>query len=113
MTWGKYSEKILDNHCIKADHSYPPLPNVSMPLEETLDTYKYIFSELDTLGLAYINLIRYTPGVLDPEIDGSYELFIDRRLAETLLNLVSIQEYIAESSTTSSKHTAHLYRRRH
>ena len=41
-----------------------------MPLEETLDTYRYYFAELDKLGLAYINLTRYTP-ILDATFDGT------------------------------------------
>ena len=40
-----------------------------MPLDETLDTYSYYFSELDKLGLAYITLVRYTP-VMDAVYDG-------------------------------------------
>ena len=40
-----------------------------MPLEETLDTYTYYFSELDKLGLAYIVIVRYTP-YMDAEYDG-------------------------------------------
>ncbi|KAF8882058.1 hypothetical protein CPB84DRAFT_1791306 [Gymnopilus junonius] len=35
--------------------------DMGMPLEETLDTYNYYFSELDKLDLAYIALVRYLP----------------------------------------------------
>jgi len=40
-----------------------------MPLEETLDTYKYFLSEVDKLKLSYVTLVRYV-AALDPVIDG-------------------------------------------
>lgn len=43
---------------------------LSMPLDENLNTYKYYFSELEKLGLAYIILVRYTP-TLDAIFDGA------------------------------------------
>jgi 2,4-dienoyl-CoA reductase-like NADH-dependent reductase (Old Yellow Enzyme family) len=33
---------------------------MGMPLQETLDTFRYFISEADKLGLAYISLVRYT-----------------------------------------------------
>lgn len=40
-----------------------------MPLQETLDTFKYFLSEADKLQLSYIVLVRYV-ATLDVEIDG-------------------------------------------
>jgi hypothetical protein len=40
-----------------------------MPLEETLETFRYLISEADQLGLAYITLLRYNP-MHDLEFDG-------------------------------------------
>ncbi|KAG6888955.1 hypothetical protein C0992_006948 [Termitomyces sp. T32_za158] len=33
--------------------------DVGMPLQETLDTYRYFLTEADKLGLSYITLVRY------------------------------------------------------
>jgi hypothetical protein len=41
----------------------------SMPLQETLDTYRYFISEADKLNLSYITLVRYIAHA-DVEIDG-------------------------------------------
>ncbi len=30
-----------------------------MPIQETLDTFRYLISELDKLGIAYVTLMRY------------------------------------------------------
>ncbi|KAH6918059.1 flavoprotein NADH-dependent oxidoreductase [Coprinopsis sp. MPI-PUGE-AT-0042] len=43
--------------------------DVGMPLEETLETFRYLISEADKLGLAYITLLRYNP-MHDLEFDG-------------------------------------------
>jgi len=43
-----------------------------MPLQENLDTYSYFITEADKLNLAYFALIRYQPGPLDVEFDGTY-----------------------------------------
>ncbi|KAK0460573.1 uncharacterized protein EV420DRAFT_1671131 [Desarmillaria tabescens] len=43
--------------------------DVGMPLQETLDTFWYLISEIDKLGIAYITLMRYAEH-LDPVIDG-------------------------------------------
>ncbi|KAJ6626992.1 hypothetical protein B0H10DRAFT_1997573 [Mycena sp. CBHHK59/15] len=43
--------------------------DVGMPLQETLDTYKYFIREADKLQLSYIVLMRYSPS-LDAEYDG-------------------------------------------
>ncbi|KAG6917359.1 hypothetical protein DXG01_002824 [Tephrocybe rancida] len=43
--------------------------DVGMPLQETLDTYKYYLTAADKLGLAYITLVRYVPHA-DVEFDG-------------------------------------------
>lgn len=40
-----------------------------MPLEEQIATFKYYIKELDKMGLAYIQLVRYV-AVMDPEFDG-------------------------------------------
>ncbi|KAK0469957.1 uncharacterized protein EV420DRAFT_1662635 [Desarmillaria tabescens] len=42
-----------------------------MPLEETLQTFKYFISEVDKLKIAYVTLVRYAE-FLDPIIDGSH-----------------------------------------
>jgi hypothetical protein len=42
----------------------------SMPLQETLDTFKYYLSEADKLQLSYIVLSRYMP-MADVEFDGA------------------------------------------
>ncbi|KAK0484429.1 hypothetical protein IW261DRAFT_1330659 [Armillaria novae-zelandiae] len=33
--------------------------DVGMPIQETLDTFRYFISELDKLGIAYVTLMRY------------------------------------------------------
>ncbi|KAF8882047.1 flavoprotein NADH-dependent oxidoreductase [Gymnopilus junonius] len=43
--------------------------DMGMPIDETLDTYKYYFAELDKLGLSYITLVRYLP-IFDATFDG-------------------------------------------
>lgn len=40
-----------------------------MPLQETLDTYKYFIGEADKLNLSYIVLLRYST-IFDVEFDG-------------------------------------------
>lgn len=42
-----------------------------MPLQETLDTYRYFIGEADKLGLAYITLMRYWPDQ-DVSYDGAF-----------------------------------------
>ena len=41
----------------------------SMPLPETVETYKYFITEAEKLDLAYITLVRYARQA-DVEIDG-------------------------------------------
>ncbi|KAK7038331.1 Artemisinic aldehyde Delta(11(13)) reductase [Favolaschia claudopus] len=43
--------------------------DMGMPLEETIETFGYLLTEADKLGLAYVVLARYTE-LLDPEYDG-------------------------------------------
>ncbi|KAF9483540.1 FMN-linked oxidoreductase [Pholiota conissans] len=43
--------------------------DVGMPLQETLDTYSYFISEVDKLGLSFIELMRYS-AKFDVEYDG-------------------------------------------
>jgi len=43
--------------------------DMGMPLDETLETFKYFISEADKLKLSYITLVRYS-AMLDPEFDG-------------------------------------------
>jgi len=43
-----------------------------MPLDETIETFSYFISEIDKLGIAYINITRFVPDT-DPEFDGSAE----------------------------------------
>ena len=46
----------------------------SMPLPETVETYKYFITEAEKLDLAYIVLVRYT-GALDVKFDGRCHSF--------------------------------------
>ncbi|KAK7038328.1 Oxidored-FMN domain-containing protein [Favolaschia claudopus] len=43
--------------------------DVGMPLQETIDTFGHLLTEIDKLGLAYVALARYS-AMLDPEFDG-------------------------------------------
>ncbi|KAF9030309.1 FMN-linked oxidoreductase [Hymenopellis radicata] len=43
--------------------------DMGMPLEETIETFKYFIEEADKLGMAYFALVRYAE-ILDPEYDG-------------------------------------------
>ena len=44
-----------------------------MPLQETLDTYRYFIAEADKLNLSYITLLRYTAHANpETEIDGEH-----------------------------------------
>ncbi|KAJ6569637.1 flavoprotein NADH-dependent oxidoreductase [Mycena capillaripes] len=43
--------------------------DMGMPLQETLDTFSHLFREVDRLGLAYVNLMRYSE-LYNPEYDG-------------------------------------------
>ncbi|KAF8997115.1 hypothetical protein BDQ17DRAFT_1248994 [Cyathus striatus] len=43
--------------------------DVGMPLEDTIETYSYFIKEADKLGLAYIELMRYS-AKLDVVVDG-------------------------------------------
>ncbi|KAF9478935.1 FMN-linked oxidoreductase [Pholiota conissans] len=43
--------------------------DMGMPLQETLDTFSYYISEVDKLGLSFIELVRYSPK-FDVEYDG-------------------------------------------
>ncbi|KAF7340099.1 Artemisinic aldehyde Delta(11(13)) reductase [Mycena venus] len=43
--------------------------DVGMPLQETIETFSYLFREADKLGLAYVTLMRYSE-LYDPERDG-------------------------------------------
>ena len=40
-----------------------------MPLPETVETYKYLITEAEKIGLAYIVLVRYSPA-FDLELGG-------------------------------------------
>ena len=40
-----------------------------MTLEDTIETYSHFINKSETLGLAYICLVRYA-AKLDPEFDG-------------------------------------------
>ncbi|KAE9392250.1 flavo protein NADH-dependent oxidoreductase [Gymnopus androsaceus JB14] len=40
--------------------------DMGMPLDETIETFSYFISEIDELGIAYVNLTRYLPD-FDPE----------------------------------------------
>ncbi len=41
-----------------------------MPLQEALDTFRYLITELNRLGIAYVALVRYAES-LDSVIDGT------------------------------------------
>ncbi len=45
--------------------------DVGMPLEEDIATFKYYITELDKMGIAYIQLVRYLE-VMDPEYEGEW-----------------------------------------
>ncbi|KAG6836939.1 hypothetical protein H0H93_000829 [Arthromyces matolae] len=45
--------------------------DMGMPLQDTLDTYRYFLSEVDKLGLSYIVVMRYALGT-DPTFDGKF-----------------------------------------
>ena len=47
----------------------------SMPLPETVETYKYFITEAEKLDLAYIVLVRYS-NALDLKFDGRCRSFI-------------------------------------
>ena len=49
----------------------------SMPLPDTVETYKYFITEAEKLDLSYIALVRYVPGG-DMEIDGGCFTFPKR-----------------------------------
>ncbi len=42
----------------------------SMPLEETVETFTHFITEIDKLGIAYIDIMRYVE-IMDPIIDGT------------------------------------------
>ncbi|KAF9555052.1 FMN-linked oxidoreductase [Agrocybe pediades] len=82
--------------------------DVGMPLQETLETFSYLVSEADKLGVAYIALVRCTgPVVIDGvdratphDVIESYVPFIKR--AKVILNgAVSLEE--GESLVASGK----------
>jgi len=64
-----------------------------MPLQDTIDTFKYFISQADDLDLGYICLVRYVP-FLDPVIDG-----MAIYLAHTLLLL-----NVSAGQTRATKH---------
>jgi len=43
--------------------------DMGMPLKETTETFSYFISEVEKLGVAYINIARYVPA-MDPKFDG-------------------------------------------
>ncbi|KAF5351526.1 hypothetical protein D9758_007236 [Tetrapyrgos nigripes] len=43
--------------------------DMGMPLDETIDTYSYVTSEIDKLGIGYITFLRYSEAT-DPVFDG-------------------------------------------
>ncbi|KAF9568768.1 FMN-linked oxidoreductase [Agrocybe pediades] len=43
--------------------------DVGMPLQETIETFSYLITELDKLNIGYICLLRYLP-FMDPAFDG-------------------------------------------
>ena len=51
-----------------------------MPLQETLDTYRYFITEADKLHLSYITLVRYVPHA-DVEIDGELPGIPEQRIS--------------------------------
>ncbi|KDR80314.1 hypothetical protein GALMADRAFT_242678 [Galerina marginata CBS 339.88] len=78
--------------------------DMGMPLEETLDTFKYFITEADKLGLAYITLVRYTvafdvvydgvPRATQHDVLASYRPFIHN--AKVVLNAGILPEEGAE-----------------
>ena len=69
----------------------------SMPLPETVETYKYFITEAEKLDLAYITLVRYA-SASDVEIDGQcfFHSFLTK--AGTHL-LVFLQRQITRNPT--------------
>jgi hypothetical protein len=51
----------------------------SMPLPETVETYKYFITEAEKLDLAYIALVRYST-LYDPKFDGRCLSFFSHQL---------------------------------
>ena len=41
-----------------------------MPIEDTIETYSYFIKEADSMGLAYVCLVRYS-AKFDLEFDGT------------------------------------------
>ena len=66
MIWGMFF--LLGYHATLSKFTLTFLVR-RMPLQETLDTYRYFLSEIDKLKLSYVTLLRYTTA-LDPVIDG-------------------------------------------
>lgn len=65
--------------------------DVGMPLEETLETYRYFLTEASKLPLSYITLMRYSP-YLDAEFDGK-----KRAIVHDILE--SYRSYITNPNT--------------
>ncbi|CAK5282318.1 unnamed protein product [Mycena citricolor] len=43
--------------------------DMGMPLQDAIDTYSYLLKAVDTMGLSYVALVRYSEA-FDPEYDG-------------------------------------------
>ncbi|TEB12332.1 flavo protein NADH-dependent oxidoreductase [Coprinellus micaceus] len=65
--------------------------DMGMPLEETLETFRYLLTETSKLPLAYVTLMRYSP-YLDAEYDGK-----KRAIVHDILE--SYRSYITNPNT--------------
>lgn len=65
--------------------------DMGMPLEETLETFRYLLTEASKLPLSYVALMRYSP-YLDAEYDG-------KKRATVHDTLESYRSYITNSDT--------------
>jgi 2,4-dienoyl-CoA reductase-like NADH-dependent reductase (Old Yellow Enzyme family) len=73
----------------------------SMPLPDTIETYKYFITEAEKLDLAYIVLLRYSTTVTNVEIDGRCLSLIPFPPKQVLIYLYSSKGNYEEPSMTS------------
>lgn len=72
-----------------------------MPLDETVETFKYFISEIDKLGIGYIHILRYVPA-LDMEFDGK-KRGIQHEVIEAYADLVKNPKLFAGGGYTGEE----------
>lgn len=75
-----------------------------MPLDETVATFSYLISEMEKMGIAYVNLARHLDDY-DPEFDGK-KRGTRHDIVETYSHLLKLVRVFADGGYTAEEAVA-------